>query len=78
MLLPGLGSAQLAAVRVVALDERQKRSRRPSALPFTDGQAQAAALTPKRSGAAEGVGDGRCPAPVQIDHGGRRGPFSGL
>ena len=33
---------------------------------------------PMRSGAAEGVGDGRRPAPVQIDHGGRRGPFSGL
>ena len=33
---------------------------------------------PMRSGAAEGVGDARRPAPVQIDHGGRRGPFSGL
>ena len=35
-------------------------------------------LMPKRSGAAEGVGDARGPAPVQIDHSGRRGPFSGL
>jgi hypothetical protein len=35
-------------------------------------------LMPKRSGAAEGVGDGRRPAPVQIDHSGRRGPFSRL
>jgi hypothetical protein len=64
------------------LDEWQKRSRRRSALPFTDGQAQArvgmsAALTPKRSGAAEGVGEGRRPAPVQIDDSGRRGPLSG-
>ena len=33
---------------------------------------------PMRSGAAEGVGEGRRPTPVQIDHGGRRGPFSGL
>ena len=32
----------------------------------------------KRSGAAEGVGEGRRPAPVQIDDSGRRGPFSGL
>jgi hypothetical protein len=32
----------------------------------------------KRSGAAEGVGDGRRPAPTQVDHSGRRGPFSGL
>jgi hypothetical protein len=31
-------------------------------------------LMPERSG----VGDGRRPAPVQVDHGGRRGPFSGL
>ncbi len=51
--------------------------------PVTDGQAQArvrmsSALTPKRSSAAEGVGDGRRPAPVQIDDSGRRGPFSGL
>ena len=51
--------------------------------PFTEGQAQArvrisTALTPRRSGAAEGVGDGRRPAPVQIDDSGRRGPFSGL
>ena len=36
------------------------------------------ALMPRRSGAAEGVGDGRRPAPVQIDDSGRRGPFSGL
>jgi len=35
-------------------------------------------LMPERSGAAEGVGDGRRPAPVQIDHSRRRGPFSGL
>jgi hypothetical protein len=34
-------------------------------------------LMPKGSGAAEGVGDARRPAPVQIDHSGRRGPFSG-
>ena len=34
-------------------------------------------LMPIRSGAAEGVGDGRRPAPVQIDHSRRRGPFSG-
>jgi hypothetical protein len=33
---------------------------------------------PKRSGAAEGVGDGRLPLPVQVDHSRRRGPFSGL
>ena len=35
-------------------------------------------LLPIRSGAAEGVGDARRKAPVQIDHSGRRGPFSGL
>ena len=35
-------------------------------------------LTPERSGAAEGVRDGRRPARVQIDDSGRRGPFSGL
>ena len=35
-------------------------------------------LMPKRSAAAEGVGDARRPAPVQIDHSGRRGPFPGL
>ena len=33
---------------------------------------------PMRSGAAEGVGDAPRPAPVQIDHRGRRGPFSSL
>ena len=33
---------------------------------------------PMRSGAAEGVGDAPRPAPAQIDHGGRRGPFPGL
>jgi hypothetical protein len=33
-------------------------------------------LTLKRSGAAEGVGEGRRPAPVQVDDSGRRGPFS--
>jgi hypothetical protein len=32
----------------------------------------------RRSGAVEGVGDGRRPGPVQIDDRGRRGPFSGL
>ena len=31
-----------------------------------------------RSGAVEGVGEGRRPAPVQIDDSGRREPFSGL
>jgi hypothetical protein len=51
--------------------------------PATDGQAQACvrmstALTPKRSGAAEGVGEGRRPTPVQIDDSGRRWPFSDL
>ena len=51
--------------------------------PVTDGQAQArvrmsTALTPKRSGAAEGVGEGRRPTPVQIDDSGRRWPFSDL
>jgi hypothetical protein len=35
-------------------------------------------LMPKPSGAAKGVGDGRRPAPIQIDHSRRRGPFSGL
>jgi hypothetical protein len=35
-------------------------------------------LMPKRSGAAEGVGDGRRPTPVEVDHSRRRGPFSGL
>jgi len=34
------------------------------------------ALTPERSGTAEGVRDGRRPARVQIDDSGRRGPFS--
>ena len=37
-----------------------------------------AGIEAKRSGAAEGVGDGPRPAPVQIDHSGRRAPFSGL
>jgi hypothetical protein len=46
-----------------------------------DGHAQPrvrTALRPRRSGAAEGVGAGRRPAPVQIGDGGRRGPFSGM
>ena len=61
----------------------KKRSRRPQrSISWTANRKRASVcqrrLMPIRSGAAEGVGDGRRPAPVQIDHSGRRGPFSGL
>ena len=49
---------------------------------FTHGWAQArvgiGGTEAGRSGAVEGVGAGRRPAPVQIDDSGRREPFSGL
>ena len=72
----------LAASRLPK-DAMAEASRRPSPLPFRGGQAPArvrmsTGLTPERSGAAEGVRDGRRPARVQIDDSGRRGPFSGL
>jgi len=61
----------------------KKRSRRPQrSISWTANRKRASVcqrrLMPKRSGAAEGVGDARRPAPVQIDHSGRRGPVSGL
>ena len=64
-------------------DEWPWRLRRPSAPAFTDDQAKArvrvsTASRPRRSGAVEGVGAGRRPAPVQIGDSGRRGPFCGL
>jgi hypothetical protein len=46
--------------------------------PRTRVRVAAAELKPERLGAAKGVGEGRCPAPVQIDDRGRCGPFSGL
>ncbi len=74
-----------SAGRPLVLWNAQRRSRRPqtSFSPTANrkrarppvGQLR---LMPKRSGTAEGVGDGRCPAPVQVDHSRRRGPFSGL
>jgi len=54
-----------------------------STLPFTDDQARArvrmvSGADGRTFSAGEGVGEGRRPASVQIDDGGRRGPFSGL
>ena len=52
--------------------------RRSSASPRSYVNGIDALSMPERSGAAEGVGEGRRPARVQIDDSGRRGPFSGL
>jgi len=71
--------------RVVALsmwtDGRSVRAtfgapvhRRPS----TSARSYVHGIDALASGAAEGVGEGRRPAPVQIGDGRRRGPFSGL
>ena len=46
--------------------------------PSTSARSYVHGIDALASGAAEGVGEGRRPAPVQIGDGGRRGPFSGL